>query len=148
MFPWHCSVNHEGILAKIDHSDVYIHYVGAFSTSWETHLVLLDTICCHLKDNDGMSKKLTGLVIGSLHVASNLGKRKLIQSCTWTIHAPQLTFTASSVVSTDMWPSCAHVLKPLTDWTPPQLDWHHATCICQNEIVNGSRCSDCLPWSQ
>ncbi|KAL7480467.1 hypothetical protein ACHAW6_006158 [Cyclotella cf. meneghiniana] len=56
----------------------------------------------------GPSKILTGLVIGSLHVASNLVKRKLTQSCLWTIHAPQPIFAISSAVSILL----GHVAQP------------------------------------
>jgi hypothetical protein len=41
----------ENSLTGIDDSDMYIDDFGAFSTSWETHLELLDTFLHHLKEN-------------------------------------------------------------------------------------------------
>ena len=77
----------ENVLSGIDAADVYIDDVGAFSSSWQEHLALLDTVLHCLCDNGftvnrlnaiGPSKKWTGSVIGSHHVALNLGKRKLM----------------------------------------------------------------------
>ena len=47
----------ENVLAGIDEAGVYINDVGAFSSSWQEHLNLLDTILCHLSDN-GFTVKL------------------------------------------------------------------------------------------
>jgi hypothetical protein len=41
----------ENILSGIDTADVYIDDVGVFSSSWQVHLALLDTILRHLCDN-------------------------------------------------------------------------------------------------
>ena len=41
----------ENVLAGIDAADIYIDDVGAFSSSWQEHLALLDTILCRLCDN-------------------------------------------------------------------------------------------------
>ena len=41
----------ENVLASIPDVDVYIDDVGAFSASWEQHLVLLDTVLHHLSNN-------------------------------------------------------------------------------------------------
>jgi hypothetical protein len=41
----------EIVLAGIDAADVYIDDVGAFSSSWQDHLSLLDTVLCCLLDN-------------------------------------------------------------------------------------------------
>jgi len=130
MFPQHCSVNHQKHPCPNQQYDVYIDDVRAFSTSWDTHLVLLDTILFHLNDKtmasqsahssvSGPSKNLTGLVIGSPHVAANLGKRKLMKSYTWTIHAPQLIFTASLDVSI-FTRTCGPAVPALS--TPHRLD--------------------------
>jgi hypothetical protein len=59
----------ENFLVGIYDADVYIDDVGAFSSSWQEHLNLLDTILCHLSDTvsllirsnaNGLSKKQTG----------------------------------------------------------------------------------------
>jgi hypothetical protein len=41
----------ENILMGIDVADVYMDDVGAFSSSWQDHISLLDTILHHLCDN-------------------------------------------------------------------------------------------------
>ena len=41
----------ENVLAGVDAADVYIDDVGAFSSSWQDHISLLDTILRHLCDN-------------------------------------------------------------------------------------------------
>jgi hypothetical protein len=41
----------ENVLLGIDVADVYINDVGAFSSSWQEHLALLDTILCCIYDN-------------------------------------------------------------------------------------------------
>ena len=41
----------ENVLSGIDVTDLYINNVGAFSSSWQEHLALLDTILHHLCDN-------------------------------------------------------------------------------------------------
>ena len=41
----------ENVLASIEDADVYIHNVGAFSSTWEHHLELLHTFLGRLHDN-------------------------------------------------------------------------------------------------
>ena len=41
----------KNVLLSIDAADVYIYDVGAFSSLWQDHLALLDTILLHLCDN-------------------------------------------------------------------------------------------------
>jgi hypothetical protein len=41
----------ENVLSGIDAAGVYINDVGAFSSSWQEHLALLDTVLRHLCDN-------------------------------------------------------------------------------------------------
>jgi hypothetical protein len=41
----------ENVLVGIDAADVYINDVGAFSSTWQEHLALLDTILHRLCDN-------------------------------------------------------------------------------------------------
>ena len=41
----------ENVRAIIPDVDVYIDDVGAFSTSWEQHLILLDKVLCCLSNN-------------------------------------------------------------------------------------------------
>jgi hypothetical protein len=41
----------ENVLSGNDVADVYIEDVRAFSSSWQEHLALLDTVLCHLCDN-------------------------------------------------------------------------------------------------
>ena len=51
MFPRHCPICHGEVLSGIDVAGGYIDDVGAFSSSWQENLALLDTILCHLCDN-------------------------------------------------------------------------------------------------
>ena len=39
------------IFSHLEDTDIYIDYVGAFSTSWTAHIKLLDEILRLLKDN-------------------------------------------------------------------------------------------------
>ena len=41
----------ENVLVGIDAADVYIDDVGAFSSSWQHHMDLLDNVLCRLCDN-------------------------------------------------------------------------------------------------
>ena len=165
MFPKIAQSITKNNLAGIDNSDVYIDDVEAFSTSWKTRLKLLDTILNCFKDTDltvnqssanGPSKKLTGLVIGSPHADSDLGKRKSMQSCTWTIHAFQLTFAVSSAVSIfigTFGPAMSIFSNPSQiawGWKRDDPSTGLMTCnmIHQDETIDGIRCPDCLPWPQ
>jgi hypothetical protein len=104
---------------------MYVDDVGAFHFSREHDIELLTTILRHLQDNSftinplkcewGVKERID-LGIGShCMAASNPRKRKMIQSSTWTILERPLTFASCVNYYHDMWPSCAHVLKPLTD---------------------------------
>jgi hypothetical protein len=62
----------EFFLSDIEHANVYIDDVGAFSSDWNHHINLGATILCQLcklgftinhSSVNGPSKKLTGLVI-------------------------------------------------------------------------------------
>ena len=95
----------EKVLTGIDAAEVYIDYVGAFSSSWQDHISLLDTILHRLCDNgftvnplsvNGPSKKQIGLAIGSHPMALSPGKRKSMRSCTWTVPAPPPIFVGTS----------------------------------------------------
>jgi hypothetical protein len=78
----------ENVLLGIDAADVV---VGAISSSLEHHIELLQTIHQRLNGKRELTinplkckwaaKEWIGLVIGSHHVASNHGRRKLAQSC-------------------------------------------------------------------
>ncbi|KAL7486992.1 hypothetical protein ACHAW6_012596 [Cyclotella cf. meneghiniana] len=52
------------------------------------------------ENTNGLSNKLPGLVIALLHMALNIGRKRLAQSYTWTIHMFQLTFAYLLAVST------------------------------------------------
>ena len=78
----------EKVLSGIDAADVYIKpsphhgkstlpYLIPFCVVFATTVSLLTRL-----NANGPSRKRTGLVIGSHHVALNLGKRKFTQSCT------------------------------------------------------------------
>ena len=63
----------ESVLAGINHADIYIDDVGAFSQTWDHHIKLLGDILSHLRENGftinplkcgWAMKKLTGSVTG------------------------------------------------------------------------------------
>ncbi|KAL7475950.1 hypothetical protein ACHAW6_001841 [Cyclotella cf. meneghiniana] len=65
---------------------------------------------------NGPSKKLTGWVIGLLHGIYSYGKNR----CHPPHGSPSKCHRMMHVCGCinydwDMWPSCAHILKPLTD---------------------------------
>jgi len=114
----------ESTLAGINDADVYIGNVGAFSKDWDHHVQLLATILCRLRENGFTinplrpSRKLTGLVTGLLQEESNLGKRKLRQSCTWIALAMPMNYECSLgalIITMICGRAGLTYFKPLTD---------------------------------
>jgi hypothetical protein len=107
----------ENGMCGIDTADLYINDMGAFALSWEHHIKLFSTIFWYCQDNrftisplkcEWVVQEMIGLVLGSLSVASNPGKRKLKLSAHGPFSNFLLPLPFSCVnYSHDMWPACA-----------------------------------------
>jgi hypothetical protein len=117
----------ENVLSGIKDADTYINYVGAFSNDWDHHVNLIATILWRLRENvftinllkcewavketDWLGYWLTprGLkpwrkkIDAILHMDCPCNPTELCM------------FIGCINYYRDMWPSCAHILKPLTD---------------------------------
>ena len=101
----------ENILTGIDDSDVVIDDIGAFSTSWESHIELLQAIPWHLRDNgfNGMDHQRNRLLGHWL----TLHGLKL-----WKMKIDVILHMKHPEPSTDL---CLHVTKPRT--CPEAHNW-------------------------
>ncbi len=117
----------ESVLAGIDDADIYIDDVCAFSQTWEHHIKLLHNILHHLskngfiinplkcewaiKETDWLSYWLTPRDLKPW-------KKKIdaILHMNRPWNATELCMFIGCInYYQDMWPSCSHILKPLTD---------------------------------
>ncbi|KAL7476451.1 hypothetical protein ACHAW6_002313 [Cyclotella cf. meneghiniana] len=97
----------ESVLAGINDADVYIDDV-AFSHIWDDHVKLLGVILCHLHEN-GFVNWLTprGLKLKKIDVILHIEHPR---------NSTELCMLIGCVICYQYtWPSCTHILKPLTD---------------------------------
>ncbi len=118
----------ENVLSGIEDADVYIDDVGAFSNNWDHHVNLFATILRQLRENGFTINPLkcewaikeTDWQGYWLLTPRGLKPRKKKIDAILHMDCPCNTtelrmFIGCVYYYCDMWPSCAHILKPLTD---------------------------------
>jgi hypothetical protein len=117
----------ENVLPDIKDANIYIDDVGAFSDDWNHHVRLLATILWRLSEN-GFTinplkckwaiKETDWLGYWLIPRGLKPWKKKVdtILHMDCPCNATELhMFISCTNYSRDMWPSCVHILKPLTD---------------------------------
>jgi hypothetical protein len=117
----------ENVLSDIKDADIYINDVGAFSSDWDHHVNLLATILRQLCENgfiidplkcEWAIKETDWLSYWLTPQGLKLLKKKIdaILHMDHPCNATELCMFIGCInYYHDMWPSCAHLLKPLTD---------------------------------
>ena len=129
----------ENVLRGIDDADVYIDDVGAFSNDWDSHIKVLDEIIHKFRENgftinplkcEWAVKETDWLGYWLTPRGLKPWKKKIdaILHMDRPRNATELRMFIGCVnYYKDMWPSRAHVLKPLTDMSglkkKAKLDW-------------------------
>ena len=131
----------ENVLRGIDNADVYIDDVGAFSSDWDAHIQLIDDILRQLRENGFTINPLKCKWavketdwLGYWLTPRGLKPWKKKIEAVLRMDRPRTStelrlFIGAVNLYRDIWPSQAHVLKPLTDlsgrkkkekipWTP------------------------------
>ncbi len=117
----------EIVLSGIEDADIYIDDVGAFSDDWDHNVNLIATIWQRLRENGftinplkcEWAVKETDWLGYWLTLRGMKPWRKKIDAILYMDcphNATELRMFIGCVkYYHDMWPSCAHILKPLTD---------------------------------
>jgi hypothetical protein len=122
----------ENVLSDIYDADVYIDDVGAFSDDWDHHVNLLATILCQLSENDFTEH---GFTINPLKCKRAIKETDWLGYCLIPRGSKPWKKKIDAILHMDlphnatelcmnigcinyycgMWPSRAHILKPLKD---------------------------------
>ncbi len=117
----------ENLLSDIKDADVYIDDVGAFSSNWEHHINLLATILRWLRENGFTINPLKCELavketdwLGYWLTPWGLQPWKKKIDTILHMDCPRKATELHMFIGCinyyhDMWPSCAHILKPLMD---------------------------------
>jgi hypothetical protein len=127
MLSRHCSSSYGNVLSDINNADIYIDDVGASSNDWDHHANLLATILRHLRENcftinplkcEWAVKETDWLGYWLTPRGLKPWKKKIdaILHMDCPCNATELRMFIGYVnYYCGMWPSCAHILKPLID---------------------------------
>jgi hypothetical protein len=119
----------ENVLSGIEDVDIYINDVGAFSDDWDQHVNLIATILRKLRENGFTINPLKcewavketdwlGYWLTSRGLKHWKKKIDTILHMDCLCKATELCMFVGCInYYRDFWPSCAHVLKLLTDQT-------------------------------
>jgi hypothetical protein len=117
----------ENVLSGIEDADVYINDFGAFSDNWDHHVDLIATILWRLRENDFTINPLKcewavketdwlGYWLTPRGLKPWKKKIDTILHIDCPCNATELRMFIGCInYYRDMWLSCAHILKPLTD---------------------------------
>ncbi len=154
------------VLSGIEDADIYIDDVGAFSDDWDHHVNLIATILWRLCENGftinplkyEWAVKETDWLVYWLTPQGLKPWKKKIDTILHMDHPHNATELRMFIVCVnyyrDMWPSHAHVPKPLTDQsglkkkTPFLMDRWNTTRVWQNGFAYGCQCSSSLSGPQ
>jgi hypothetical protein len=166
MLSRHCSAAMENVLSDINNANVYIDDVGTFSDDWDHHINLLATILQQLREN--------GFTINPLKCEWAIKEtdwlgywltpqglkpwEKKIDTIIHMYHLCNATemrvFIGCINYYRDMLPSCAHILKPLTDQSglkkKAPIKWtdEMQKALNKNALAYGCQCSCILSQPQ